>query len=101
MHRQRADQTIGSVSPLRGRKTGHSGRAIVAAMVAALAVLVAVFYFVLPVQAPLSQETQACAARLYSTYNPKNLDQCIAVCQSCGSGVKTTCATSCSLKGAR
>ena len=101
MLRQRADQTVGSVSPLRGRKKGHSGRAIVTAMVAALAVLVAVFYFVLPVQAPLSKETQACAARLYSSYNPKNLEQCIAVCQACGSGVKTTCATSCSLKGAR
>lgn len=74
---------------------------IVAAMVTALVVLGIAFYFVLPEQAPLSQETQACAARLYSPYNPGNLEQCMAVCQVCGKGVKTTCSTSCKLKGAR
>jgi hypothetical protein len=101
MQRPHADQTVGSAKPLRGRKKSHAGRTIVLAMVAALAALAAVFYFVLPAQAPLSTETQACAARLYSSYNPKNLEQCIAVCQKCGSGGKRTCATSCSLKGAR
>lgn len=69
-------------------------------MVAVLAVLGISFYFVLPEQAPLSQEMQACAAKLYTPYNPKNLEQCMAVCQACGKGVKTTCSTSCKLKGA-
>ena len=43
----------------------------------------------------------ACIARLYSPYNPKSLEQCMAVCQSCSGGVKTTCSTACALKGAR
>lgn len=43
----------------------------------------------------------ACAAKLYSPYDPKNLEQCMAVCMTCSAGVKTTCSTSCTLKGAR
>lgn len=43
----------------------------------------------------------ACAAKLYSPYDPKNLEQCMAVCIACSNGVKTTCSTSCTLKGAR
>lgn len=43
----------------------------------------------------------ACAAKLYSPYDPKNLEQCMAVCIACSGGVKTTCSTSCTLKGAR
>lgn len=43
----------------------------------------------------------ACAAKLYSPYDPKNLEQCMAVCLACRAGVKTTCSTSCTLKGAR
>lgn len=43
----------------------------------------------------------ACAAKLYSPYDPKKLDQCMAVCMACSAGVKTTCSTSCTLKGAR
>ena len=42
-----------------------------------------------------------CARKLYSTYNPKDLKQCIAVCISCQRGVVTTCSTSCTLKGAQ
>jgi hypothetical protein len=42
-----------------------------------------------------------CAAELYPSYNPKVLEQCIAVCKKCQHGVTTTCATSCTLKGAR
>ncbi len=101
MQKQRADRTVGSVKPKHGPKKSHTGRVIVAGMVVALAALVTAFYFVLPDQAPLSNETQACAAKLYSPYNPKSLEQCMAVCQACGSGVKTTCATSCTMKGAR
>lgn len=48
-----------------------------------------------------SDATLACAARLYSPYDPKNLEQCKAVCLACNAGVQTTCSTSCSLKGAR
>jgi ferredoxin-like protein FixX len=43
----------------------------------------------------------ACAAKLYSPYDPKNLEQCMGVCLACSAGVKTTCSTSCTLKGAR
>jgi hypothetical protein len=42
----------------------------------------------------------ACAAELFPSYNPKALDQCIAVCKKCEHGVTTTCSTSCTLKGA-
>jgi hypothetical protein len=42
-----------------------------------------------------------CAAELYPNYNPKALEQCVAVCKKCQHGVTVTCTTSCSLKGAR
>jgi len=42
-----------------------------------------------------------CARKLYSSYNPKDLKQCIAVCISCQRGVMTTCSTSCTLRGAQ
>jgi len=45
--------------------------------------------------------TNKCATDLYPSYNPKVLDQCMAVCIKCERGVVTTCATSCNLKGAR
>ena len=41
-----------------------------------------------------------CAARLYSSYHPKDLKQCMDVCIQCNRGVTTTCSTSCKLKGA-
>ena len=43
----------------------------------------------------------SCAKDLYPAYNPKSLDQCVAVCKQCDHGVTTTCSTSCTLKGAR
>lgn len=43
----------------------------------------------------------ACAAKVYSSYDPKNLEQCMAVCMACNNGLKTTCSASCALKGAR
>lgn len=49
----------------------------------------------------MQPELRACATKLYAKYNPKNLDQCIAVCRACLKGVETTCSTSCNLKGAR
>jgi hypothetical protein len=42
-----------------------------------------------------------CARKLYSTYNPKNMKQCVAACIACDRGVTTTCSTACTLKGAR
>ena len=48
-----------------------------------------------------SDASLACAAKLYSPYDPKDMKQCMAVCLTCNAGVQTTCSTSCSLKGAR
>ncbi len=42
-----------------------------------------------------------CARKLYSTYNPKNMKQCVGACIACDKGVMTTCSTACTLKGAR
>ena len=42
-----------------------------------------------------------CATDLYSAYNPKVLNQCVAVCIRCDHGNTNTCTTSCTLKGAR
>ncbi len=41
-----------------------------------------------------------CAGELYATFNPKVLDQCVAVCIRCDRGTRATCSTSCTLKGA-
>lgn len=45
--------------------------------------------------------TNSCALKLYPSYNPKALDQCIDACIKCENGTMTTCSTSCTLKGAR
>jgi hypothetical protein len=42
-----------------------------------------------------------CATDLYSSYNPKVLDQCVGACIKCDHGNTNTCSTSCTLKGAR
>jgi hypothetical protein len=44
--------------------------------------------------------TNKCATDLYSSYNPKVLDQCVGACIKCNRGNMTTCSTSCTLKGA-
>jgi len=41
-----------------------------------------------------------CARKLYSSYDSRNMKQCVAVCIACERGVMTTCSTSCTLKGA-
>lgn len=51
--------------------------------------------------ADVTGSTGACAAKLYSPYNPKDMKQCVNVCLSCDHGVMTTCSMSCTLKGAR
>jgi hypothetical protein len=48
-----------------------------------------------------SAAPNACAAKLYSSYDPKNFGQCVDVCLHCERGITTTCTTSCTLKGAR
>ncbi len=49
----------------------------------------------------MTGSTNSCAAKLYSAYNPKDLNQCVDVCINCNRGTTTTCSTSCTLKGAR
>ena len=44
--------------------------------------------------------TNSCAINLFPSYNPKSLDQCLAVCSKCGRGTTITCSTSCKLRGA-
>jgi hypothetical protein len=41
-----------------------------------------------------------CVAELFSAYNPKDLNQCLAVCSRCDRGTMVTCSTSCKLRGA-
>lgn len=41
-----------------------------------------------------------CATDLFPSYNPKVMDECVAVCKKCDHGITTTCSTSCTLKGA-
>jgi hypothetical protein len=59
------------------------------------------------VMASCNQEPEAtasiddCARNLFPSYNPKDYDQCVAVCKRCQRGITTTCTTSCTLKGAR
>ena len=60
--------------------------------------------FVLAACSPDGEATgsiSSCATELYPAYNPKVLDQCVAVCKKCDRGITTTCTTSCTLKGAR
>lgn len=45
--------------------------------------------------------TGSCAAKLYGSYNPRDMKQCVDVCIRCNRGVTTTCSTSCTLKGAQ
>jgi hypothetical protein len=48
-----------------------------------------------------TRSTNKCATDLFPSYNPTDLKQCVAACIRCENGVTTTCATSCTLKGAR
>jgi hypothetical protein len=45
-------------------------------------------------------EQRACIAQHYGKYDPKDLNQCVAICKACMNGTTTTCTTSCKLKGA-
>jgi hypothetical protein len=50
---------------------------------------------------PSADSISKCIASNFPSYNSKDREQCIAACIKCEKGVTTTCATSCSLKGAR
>lgn len=71
----------------------------VTALVCVLAAIFAFFHYFNKEEE--SGPTRACTARLYSPYDPKNLEQCMTVCMVCSAGVKTTCSMSCTLRGAR
>ncbi|ULK98148.1 hypothetical protein [Bradyrhizobium sp. I71] len=45
--------------------------------------------------------TPSCPIRNYSSYNPRDMNQCVNACRSCDRGTTVTCTTSCTLKGAR
>jgi hypothetical protein len=92
--------TIGATRAKPGQTSGM-GIALVfgAALVCTLAITVAIVRH-FSVEEP-SEAVQACISRLYSPYNPKDLNQCTAACMTCSAGVRTTCSTSCSLRGAR
>ena len=70
-------------------------------LIASVCVLGAIFVFFRYFTIEETGPVLACRARLYSPYDPKNLEQCMTVCMVCSAGVKTTCSTSCTLKGAR
>jgi hypothetical protein len=44
--------------------------------------------------------TPVCAMRTYTSYNPRDMNQCVAACKACDHGNTVTCTTSCTLKGA-
>jgi ferredoxin-like protein FixX len=48
----------------------------------------------------LTGSTETCPARRYSTFDPKDMRQCVNACLSCDRGTRVTCTTSCTLKGA-
>jgi len=77
-------------------------RDVVIFMSVAVCLLIAVFAVIQSLKGdeqPLV--SMACAGKLYSSYDPKNFDQCVGVCMACNAGVRTTCSTSCRLRGAR
>jgi hypothetical protein len=47
----------------------------------------------------ITGSTAACPARNYS-YNPRDMNQCVAACKTCDRGNTVTCTTSGTLKGA-
>jgi hypothetical protein len=48
-----------------------------------------------------TDQQRACIAKLYNSYDAKQMNQCVNVCKSCMGGSTVTCTTSCNLKGAR
>ena len=48
----------------------------------------------------ITGSTPVCAMRNYSSYNARDMNQCVAACKACDHGNTVTCTTSCTLKGA-
>jgi len=48
----------------------------------------------------ITGSTPVCAMRNYSSFNPRDMSQCVAACKACDRGNTVTCTTSCTLKGA-
>lgn len=44
--------------------------------------------------------TAICEMRNHSSYNPRDMNQCVSACKACDRGNTVTCTTSCTLKGA-
>jgi hypothetical protein len=47
-----------------------------------------------------SDQQRACIAQRYKKFDPRNLNQCVDVCEACMTGTTATCNASCKLKGA-
>jgi hypothetical protein len=45
--------------------------------------------------------TNSCVAKLYSSFNRKDMAQCVGACKACERGTTITCSTSCTLRGAK
>lgn len=48
----------------------------------------------------ITGSTAACPMRNYSSYNARDMNQCVSACKACDHGNTVTCTTSCTLKGA-
>ncbi len=51
-------------------------------------------------QTEYSHTQRRCIAQKYSNYDPKDLSQCVDVCNACLNGTMVTCNASCNFKGA-
>jgi hypothetical protein len=48
----------------------------------------------------ITGSTPVFAMRNYTSFNPRDMTQCVAACKACAHGNTVTCITSCTLKGA-
>ena len=47
-----------------------------------------------------TEQQRACIAQRYTSYDARQLNQCVDVCKACMRGNTVTCNTSCKLRGA-
>jgi hypothetical protein len=47
-----------------------------------------------------TEQQRACIAQRYTSYDARQLNQCVDVCKACMNGNTLTCNTSCKLRGA-
>ena len=84
---------------------GPHGRCFVSASECGPMRLLAVIMFALMTAAcnqeqDITGSTASCPVRNYSSYNARDMNQCVNACKSCDHGNTVTCTTSCTLKGA-